>query len=217
LQFIYHTHQRLIPSKSSFVNSGNCFLFSIYISKRSEGAVGAGQVVAPQFPRERPDQFWGPPDTGVVSTESKKPGLKLTTHFRPVLRMSGAITLLLYAFVACVGTNLPCTFLYLVTFCAVPGTQNTTAALISAGVVFCVPTNCDQLSHFGQNAGQITICLPCSIQINCRVRKIAPLVFIVSQMKPLLTPKHCSCKCSLTLFVPPILPLTSKPPTWFSS
>ena len=147
----------------------------------------------------------------------------LTTHFRLVtrLRMSGAIPLLLlYAFVSCPGTNLPCTFLYLATFCAVPGTQNTTAALISAAVVFCVPTKCDQLSHFGQieciSAGQITICLPCSIQINCHVRKIAPLVFIVSQMKPLLTLKHYSCKMQFNIVCPPP-PLTSKPPTWFSS
>jgi hypothetical protein len=155
LQYIYHTHthKRLIPSTSSFVNSGNCFLLSIYISKRSEGAVCAGQVVAPQFPRERPDQLWSPPGTRVVSTESKKPGFMLTTHFRLVtrLRMSGAIPPhLLYAFVACPGTNLPWTSLYSATFCAVQGTRNTTAALISAAVVFRAPTNCDQLRHFGQ-------------------------------------------------------------------
>jgi hypothetical protein len=137
--------------------------------------------------------------------------------------MGGALPLLfLYAFVACPGTNFACTFLYLATFCVVPGTQNTTAALINAAVVFCVPTKCDQLSHFGQieciSAGQITICLPCSIHINCRVRKIAPLVFIVSQMKPLLTPSNTVLvRCSLTLFVPPVPPFTSKPPTWFFS
>jgi len=101
---------------------------------------------------------------------------------------------------------------HLATFCAVPGTQNTTAALISAAVVFCVPTNCDQLSHFGQaeciSADQITICLPCSIQINCRVRKIAPLVFIMSQIKPLLTLKLCSCKMQFNIICP------SRPPTY---
>jgi len=117
--------------------------------------------------------------------------------------MSAAIPLLLlYAFVACPGTNLPCTFLYLATLCAVPGTQNTTAAL--------VPTNCNQLNHFGQteciSAGKIIICLPCSIHINCRVRKIAPLVFIVSQMKPLLTLKHCSCKMQFNIICPSLPP-----------
>jgi hypothetical protein len=164
----------LFPSTSSFVNSGNCFSLSVYISERSEG-----QVVAPQLSSragERPEQVWSPVGSGVVSTESMKPGFMLTAHFRLVTRarMSGAITLLpLYAFVACPGTNLPC------------------------GHVPCAD-GLSPAAPFWTNWTCPTARLHPALSY-CREGKMAPLVLIVSQMKPLFTSNAFAVRYSLML------------------